>query len=552
MLLDISLPKPRRVQHGSHRSGKHDIRLNRSSRTLHPRETKPHRPRGLHRPVHSRMGSTILSYIAVWSWLLALVLILPTSFGATEVLFRGFDGVSAVNPSGTLVWDDSIMRSTAISDENLFFAYDMSTVTVERDLFDFSAQENHASMDAGNFTDSFQTNLTATDDAYTREVLPDQVNGAGTSFDVSASSTGSRERGWVLWDLTGLPSDANITSAVVWMRGTSTALVWLRADNALATWDETTITWNLEPSAGPPEYNGQQSASPYWTAWDITPLAQQWQDGITSNFGLRFRVCRTNADGPTGTCRESLFNVGTNWFSSEHGTPGNRPGLLLDYTANATQDFIELVPSYFGQGRNFDGIDDTITANLATTPNTTFTWGIWFTKSRDDVTEYLLLIEGDSLIAMDSNNKPTCLVVATQITADERVFAGELTGVFCRLDGGTPNTLQMWVNGVEQSDNATFSDVLFGEVLHVSPLVIGNPFPFEGTVDEAVGFLDAKSDSEMVDLSTPQSQIVIGGGIGIIDTQAQGLIDALPWLIVVGLFGFLAYILVAEFRKSME
>ncbi len=68
--------------------------------------------------------------------------------------------------------------------------------------------------------------------------------------------------------------------------------------------------------------------------------------------------------------------------------------------------------------------------------------------------------------------------------------------------------------------------------------------------DEVLIFTDVKTDLEMASLTTPRQQVVIGGGSSIIPTSVSGMLAALPYIVIIGLFGGLAFFIFREFKKG--
>jgi len=138
--------------------------------------------------------------------------------------------------------------------------------------------------------------LTATSDSYVNKALATTNFGTGTTLLVNADST-STERSFVRFDLSAcspaIPSDALVQSAKVQLTVAVAALATRTYElrRATATWLESAITWNLQPTVA-----GSATASTSVTLgslvgtvveWTATGDVQAYVTGASTDLGWR-------------------------------------------------------------------------------------------------------------------------------------------------------------------------------------------------------------------------------------------------------------------------
>jgi uncharacterized repeat protein (TIGR01451 family) len=157
---------------------------------------------------------------------------------------------------------------------------------------------------------------TATDDSWINQASPNQNNGTVTTLRATASSTNTNlTRSLIIFTLPTIPSNEQIISATLKLNATTTSTHSVTVNRLLATWSETTVTWNNYATTN---FNATAEAtftpSAASTSVDITSLVQGWYAGTYTNFGL----------GLIGST-----SSGAIFSSAEATTATNRPQLVI-------------------------------------------------------------------------------------------------------------------------------------------------------------------------------------------------------------------------------
>ena len=126
-----------------------------------------------------------------------------------------------------------------------------------------------------------------------------KMNASTVSSGTSCTVQGSYDyifRTFLQFDLSGIPEDASIISATMYVLSND-----YYNDNAMSgttniarvtsEWDETTCCWNNMPSwtGNYLTSNVNPPKSGKWAEWDITTLVQEWVYGCYPNYGLHVR-----------------------------------------------------------------------------------------------------------------------------------------------------------------------------------------------------------------------------------------------------------------------
>jgi hypothetical protein len=161
-------------------------------------------------------------------------------------------------------------------------------------------------------------------------------------------------RGFILWDLSGLPADAAVANATLWLYyadednggvdNTYTVSLskvsGVRPDPGFATWNQYD---GFSPWPGGPD-GGASAIGPAisfttigrthrWVSWDITKMVREWVAEPEKNFGVAI-----DAD-PSASRDANRF-----FASGEYPDPRLRPRLLVTYTISRQEAPIDVNP----------------------------------------------------------------------------------------------------------------------------------------------------------------------------------------------------------------
>ncbi len=133
-------------------------------------------------------------------------------------------------------------------------------------------------------------------------------------------------RTYIEFDLSSIPANARVFDADLKFYqfntlGTDNFTVGLH--KITSTWDESTITWNLQPtsSTSAEVTNNITAGATTWESWDIVALVQGWLDGTITNYGMMLK----DTD-------ESSVNTIAHFFTSDYTTDATkRPKLEIVY-----------------------------------------------------------------------------------------------------------------------------------------------------------------------------------------------------------------------------
>lgn len=138
--------------------------------------------------------------------------------------------------------------------------------------------------------------INPSDDAYVGEDSPDTVYGSANSARLGTrTQTGANRRAFLKFDFSGIPTNAAITEAKLWLRVYSYSnpademrrvQSWLVTDDS---WTEGTVTWNTQPNLAK-NLDTAYIDGYKWFSWVVTDFVQDqfWSDNLVS-FGIRHR-----------------------------------------------------------------------------------------------------------------------------------------------------------------------------------------------------------------------------------------------------------------------
>jgi len=164
-------------------------------------------------------------------------------------------------------------------------------------------------------------------DSYTAQTPSGTNYGSADTISVKATTTTNYSRGFLKFDLSGIPQGAVIVTAKLRLtpKGTenvtASASTQLYLDLANSTWAEGTITHATgivnNPNFATITVSNLVSSK---REFDVVPHVQGIVDGRVTNFGWRIRR------NP-----ENVISGNTSYYSKETGTTGNRPQLVITY-----------------------------------------------------------------------------------------------------------------------------------------------------------------------------------------------------------------------------
>jgi hypothetical protein len=174
---------------------------------------------------------------------------------------------------------------------------------------------------------TIQPDATDGKDVYVYENIPTQNYETSALTFVSGDGVGDRCRAYLQFDVSAIPSTAVILQAnlglyYISQSGTATAGT-VGAYGVTSSWDETTITWDDQPSAAATTldtYAMPASATSSFLYWDIKALVRYWVDGSVTNYGIAL----VDTD-------EASYEGWKGLVTSDSATANQRPKLVIQY-----------------------------------------------------------------------------------------------------------------------------------------------------------------------------------------------------------------------------
>ncbi|MDO8688675.1 MAG: DNRLRE domain-containing protein, partial [Dehalococcoidia bacterium] len=176
--------------------------------------------------------------------------------------------------------------------------------------------------------------LQPTGDSYVDQNGPNQNFGTGSTLDVQSNNTktpNSNRRTFVAFGLSSIPSGTPVQSAKLrlFMTQSPASSRTYNASRVTAVWAQSTMTWNNQPPVAPSATSSTATGTNVnvWLTWDVTPDVQAFVNGTLPNYGWRIK---DGVESDSGTFL-SVFD------SQSSRVPGQRPQLVIDYTAPGAQ-----------------------------------------------------------------------------------------------------------------------------------------------------------------------------------------------------------------------
>lgn len=174
------------------------------------------------------------------------------------------------------------------------------------------------------------TNIIASEDTFSYFQTPDANMGGSTEVSIWNYHGRQSQFGYIKFsNISGtgspnIPSNSNINSATMWLYTRAGESQTITFSTPSASWTESILTWNNQPSPVTPYASVTQDGSTaHWTSFDITNIVRKWNDGTITNNGL---VALSNGGGGSAS---------TSWNSKENII--NKPYVSVDYTVPSIQ-----------------------------------------------------------------------------------------------------------------------------------------------------------------------------------------------------------------------
>lgn len=172
-------------------------------------------------------------------------------------------------------------------------------------------------------TVTLQPDETASKDTYVYSLEPKTNYGDVAGLHYGRNSSGDKYRTFIWFDLSTIPQNASISSAIFSVYVYSGAVgVNFDIYSVTEAWDEHTITWNLQPSFDSSSVGRKSiSSSPSWCDYDLSSFVQNIVNGIITNQGWVVKHSTELTEG-YHSCHSSNYL--------------NKPKLTIEYTTPAS------------------------------------------------------------------------------------------------------------------------------------------------------------------------------------------------------------------------
>ena len=158
--------------------------------------------------------------------------------------------------------------------------------------------------------------------AYVDSAYPTTNYGSETTIQTGLSKT---REGLAEWNLSAIPSNATITSALIRICNNKTwdATVTLRMYRVTASWVEGSVTWNTKPAHNATVWGTyvlpDEGYGYHYYSQTVTTLVQNWFSGAWSNYGVKW----TQYDAGAGYNR---------FWADDGAAAPYAPKLIVTYT----------------------------------------------------------------------------------------------------------------------------------------------------------------------------------------------------------------------------
>jgi hypothetical protein len=265
---------------------------------------------------------------------MVLILIVGCTPSAPPVQYGTIDVNST--PPGAKVYLDGV--DTGQATPIVLTSVGAGNHTIKLNLFHYKIWENNAVTVVANETTYLNPPLVSAPeetkilqpgpegiDSGIESVVPTNNYGNLTYCDVGNSAITIR-RTYIKFDLSTVPANAVVVDADLKLYhygGPGTDDFTIGLYKVTSAWDESTITWNLQPtcSVDAETTSDITIGAITWESWDIDTLVHTWLDGSITNYGVMLKDTDEASVNSIAYFRTSDYLV----------DPTKRPELVIDY-----------------------------------------------------------------------------------------------------------------------------------------------------------------------------------------------------------------------------
>jgi hypothetical protein len=151
--------------------------------------------------------------------------------------------------------------------------------------------------------------LPAVEDAGVVKIVPTFNGGGSPYFVLNSRPGGDFDHNFVLFDLSTLPADAVIDSAVFRLHVNAAANpLDIEAGRVDGAWEEATLTWNNQPAVTWGGAAATRNAPAVGDVdWPVKPLLEGWLAGTQPNYGIALRGATVGTGGVRADTREGAI-----------------------------------------------------------------------------------------------------------------------------------------------------------------------------------------------------------------------------------------------------
>ena len=161
--------------------------------------------------------------------------------------------------------------------------------------------------------------VVANRDSFIQQKSPTQNSGTATNLLVTSDTGNRNARALVGFALPSVPSGCSVTSATLRLYDNAPAAGrTIQAYQITATWTETGVTWNNQPTIAATAATSTSPSAASYQSWTVTDQVRQMYAGANHGFLLRDQV-------------ENASNAVTQTYLSRENASTNRPQLVVNW-----------------------------------------------------------------------------------------------------------------------------------------------------------------------------------------------------------------------------